>query len=27
MQRFKDELDTMKFICTDFWSAVYKKTN
>lgn len=25
MPRFKDELDTMKFICTDFWSAVYKK--
>ncbi|CAH1975924.1 unnamed protein product [Acanthoscelides obtectus] len=25
MSRFKDELDTMKFICTDFWSAVYKK--
>lgn len=23
--RFKDELETMKFICTDFWSAVYKK--
>jgi len=25
MARFKDELDTMKFICTDFWSAIYKK--
>ncbi|CAH1364628.1 hypothetical protein MTP99_000992 [Tenebrio molitor] len=25
MPRFKDELDTMKFICTDFWSAIYKK--
>ncbi|XP_050293995.1 trafficking protein particle complex subunit 6b [Anthonomus grandis grandis] len=25
MARFKEELDTMKFICTDFWSAVYKK--
>ncbi|ENN77480.1 trafficking protein particle complex subunit 6b [Dendroctonus ponderosae] len=25
MPRFKDELDTMKFICTDFWLAVYKK--
>ncbi|XP_066148806.1 trafficking protein particle complex subunit 6b [Euwallacea fornicatus] len=25
LPRFKDELDTMKFICTDFWSAVYKK--
>ncbi|XP_026465297.1 trafficking protein particle complex subunit 6B [Ctenocephalides felis] len=24
-QRFKDELDTMKFICTDFWSCLYKK--
>lgn len=23
--RFKDELDTMKFICTDFWSMLYKK--
>uniref|UniRef100_A0A1B6MFA9 Trafficking protein particle complex subunit 6B n=1 Tax=Graphocephala atropunctata TaxID=36148 RepID=A0A1B6MFA9_9HEMI len=23
--RFKDELETLKFICTDFWSAVYKK--
>lgn len=23
--RFKDELDTLKFICKDFWSAVYKK--
>lgn len=25
MQRFKDELDTMKFICTDFWVSIYKK--
>ncbi|KAL3287185.1 hypothetical protein HHI36_001662 [Cryptolaemus montrouzieri] len=25
MPRFKDELDTMKFICTDFWSVIYKK--
>ncbi|KAG8250464.1 Trafficking protein particle complex subunit 6B, partial [Homalodisca vitripennis] len=23
--RFKDELETLKFICTDFWSSVYKK--
>ncbi|KFB44127.1 hypothetical protein ZHAS_00011962 [Anopheles sinensis] len=23
--RFKDELDTMKFICTDFWSSIYRK--
>lgn len=23
--RFKDELDTMKFICTEFWSTLYKK--
>lgn len=23
--RFKDELETMKFICTDFWTAIYKK--
>jgi len=23
--RFKDELDTIKFICKDFWTAVYKK--
>ena len=23
--RFKIELDTMKFICTDFWAAIYKK--
>lgn len=22
---FKNELDTMKFLCTDFWSSVYKK--
>lgn len=25
MPRFKDELDTMKYICTDFWTAIYKK--
>ncbi|CAG9862786.1 unnamed protein product [Phyllotreta striolata] len=25
MPRFKDELDTMKFLCTDFWCALYKK--
>ncbi|CAO1424050.1 unnamed protein product [Diamesa hyperborea] len=25
MPRFKDELDTMKFICTDFWASVFKK--
>ncbi|XP_064603215.1 trafficking protein particle complex subunit 6b-like [Liolophura sinensis] len=23
--RFKDELDTMKFICKEFWTSVYKK--
>ncbi|KAL1460848.1 hypothetical protein WDU94_012788 [Cyamophila willieti] len=23
--RFKDELDTMKFICTELWAAIYKK--
>lgn len=23
--RFKDELDLMKFICKDFWMALYKK--
>ncbi|XP_055700855.1 trafficking protein particle complex subunit 6b-like [Phlebotomus papatasi] len=23
--RFKDELETLKFICTDFWSSIYKK--
>lgn len=23
--RFKDDLDTMKFICTDFWTSIYKK--
>jgi len=23
--RFKDELDTIKFICKDFWTAIYKK--
>ncbi|XP_026224512.1 trafficking protein particle complex subunit 6B-like isoform X1 [Anabas testudineus] len=22
---FKDELDTMKFICKDFWTCVFKK--
>lgn len=26
MPRFKDELDTVKFLCTDFWSAVFKKS-
>ncbi|KAK9883991.1 hypothetical protein WA026_004926 [Henosepilachna vigintioctopunctata] len=25
LPRFRDELDTMKFICTDFWSAIYMK--
>ncbi len=25
MPRFKDELDTVKFICTDFWSTIFKK--
>lgn len=25
MPRFKDELDTVKFICTDFWSSIFKK--
>lgn len=25
MPRFKDELDTLKFICTDFWASVFKK--
>lgn len=25
MPRFKDELDTVKFLCTDFWSSVFKK--
>jgi len=24
-QRFKDELDVMKFVCKEFWSAVFKK--
>lgn len=24
-QRFKDELDVMKFICKEFWSTVFKK--
>ncbi|GLH03746.1 hypothetical protein R5R35_014125 [Gryllus longicercus] len=23
--RFKDELETMKFICTDFWTSINKK--
>lgn len=23
--RFNDELDTVKFICTDLWSTIYKK--
>ncbi|XP_041354008.1 trafficking protein particle complex subunit 6b-like [Gigantopelta aegis] len=23
--RFKDELDIMKFMCKDFWNAIYKK--
>lgn len=23
--RFKDNLDTVKFICTDFWMSIYKK--
>lgn len=23
--RFKDELDTVKFLCTDFWNAIFKK--
>lgn len=23
--RFKDDLETMKFICTDFWMSIYKK--
>lgn len=23
--RFKDELDIMKFICKDFWTAIFKK--
>ncbi|XP_053946884.1 trafficking protein particle complex subunit 6b [Anastrepha obliqua] len=25
VHRFKDELETMKFICTDFWTLIYKK--
>lgn len=25
MPRFKDELDTVKFLCTEFWSSVFKK--
>ncbi|XP_058792262.1 trafficking protein particle complex subunit 6b [Phymastichus coffea] len=24
-QRFKDELDIIKFICTDFWNSLYHK--
>ncbi len=23
--RYKDELDTMKFVCKDFWTTLYKK--
>lgn len=23
--RFRDDLETMKFICTDFWTSIYKK--
>lgn len=23
--RFKDDLETMKFVCTDFWTSIYKK--
>lgn len=23
--RFKDDLETMKFICTDFWTSIYRK--
>lgn len=23
--RFKDDLETVKFICTDFWMSIYKK--
>lgn len=23
--RFRDELETIKFICTDFWTSIYKK--
>lgn len=25
MPRYKEELEILKFICTDFWSCVYKK--
>lgn len=25
VSRFKDELETIKFICTDFWTLIYKK--
>ena len=24
-QRFKDELDIMKFVCKEFWSTLFKK--
>lgn len=24
-RRFEEELDVIKFICTDFWSSIYKK--
>lgn len=24
-RRFEEELDIIKFICTDFWSSIYKK--
>ena len=23
--RFKEELDMLKFLCTDFWSSIYKR--
>jgi len=25
IQRFKDELETMKFVCKEVWNVVYKK--
>lgn len=25
LPRYKEELEILKFICTDFWSCVYKK--
>lgn len=25
MSRFRDELETMKFMCTDFWSTIFRK--